>query len=639
MGLSPIPIVPGKKQTAVKWDPWQENLSPGKIYQYWSEHPDHEVGCIVGNGLLVLDADTPESVQALAVLEETYDIVPGMVVKTDRGEHHYYRRAPGTYAKTDNHSTEQHPDRIDVKTGRTMVVLPPSTGKQIDILEVNHVDELPEVGQDFIDAVFAHNGRAAPRPAPAVDQVAPPPLDDAGLRAFSAAINQLDPDCGYDDWLHVGMGLHHATGGSEEGLAIWDTWSAPGAKYDGRATLEQKWRSFDDYDGPRITSRTIDAMVLEHLEVLATEAADRETNKPQFQVIEGGKSARSHPQPERAEAHPLARYSITGRSAELRQQAGEQRHLLGQMCLRGQYTVWYAAPNTGKTLLSLDLLGEAATAGRVDPASVYYINADDDYNGLVDKVEFAERFGFQVVSPGFADFEVRYFVQHVQDIVASGRAAETIIVLDTLKKFANVMDKASMTAFNVLIRDLVLHGGTCLVLAHTNKNPGPDGKPIYAGTSDVVDDADCAYTLACIDDDEATQVRTVEFENIKRRGNVVNRAAYRYSRAPGLTYAQLLESVEEVDGAQLDRVNQANVERQDQPVIDAILVALAAGTNKKMELLKGVAVKARVSQRTVSDVLDRYTGDDPARHRWAYTVVVRGAKLYRPLAPAQSDAT
>jgi hypothetical protein len=41
----------------------------------------------------------------------------------------------------------------------------------------------------------------------------------------SAALNHLDPDCDYQDWLKIGAALHHACGGGAEGLKVWDDWS------------------------------------------------------------------------------------------------------------------------------------------------------------------------------------------------------------------------------------------------------------------------------------------------------------------------------------------------------------------------------------------------------------------------------
>ena len=130
-GFHVIPIVPGTKRPATKWDPWLHDLSGAKISAYWRQHPAHEVGFIVGAGYIVFDADSRQSVAALQAMEQQFGVEPMLVVQTKRGEHHYYRRDAGTMATTVAFSTDAFPDRVDVKTGRTIVILPPSTGKVI----------------------------------------------------------------------------------------------------------------------------------------------------------------------------------------------------------------------------------------------------------------------------------------------------------------------------------------------------------------------------------------------------------------------------------------------------------------------------------------------------------------------------
>lgn len=63
-------------------------------------------------------------------------------------------------------------------------------------------------------------------------------------------LDARDPDCPYDEWLKVGLAVHHETRGSREGLSIWDEWSRKGAKYgvstDGKPPQfpADKWRTF-----------------------------------------------------------------------------------------------------------------------------------------------------------------------------------------------------------------------------------------------------------------------------------------------------------------------------------------------------------------------------------------------------------
>jgi hypothetical protein len=57
----------------------------------------------------------------------------------------------------------------------------------------------------------------------------------------------INPDCAYDDWISIGMGLHEATGGS--GFHLWDDWSAKGSNYQ-TETMDSHWQSFGKCSNP-----------------------------------------------------------------------------------------------------------------------------------------------------------------------------------------------------------------------------------------------------------------------------------------------------------------------------------------------------------------------------------------------------
>lgn len=69
------------------------------------------------------------------------------------------------------------------------------------------------------------------------------------------ALRHLDPSTGHDDWLQIGMALHHETRG--DGFELWDQWSAQSDKYPGRDILRRRWDSFGRHDGPAVTGRTL----------------------------------------------------------------------------------------------------------------------------------------------------------------------------------------------------------------------------------------------------------------------------------------------------------------------------------------------------------------------------------------------
>lgn len=250
-GFDVIPIAPGKKVTAVLWDPWLKDLSRRKIVNHWRMHPNHEIGFIVGDEIIVFDADSPESMAALAELETSHGLSADLIVNTSKGVHHHFRRGEGTFAKSDSHGTESHPERIDVKTGRALVILPPSTGKSIARCQAASAKALAEVDQDFIDAVARHNGREAPR-APEILHLERLPTDPCAGRIaqLEALLSHIDPDSGYEDWLFVLMAIYHETGGGMAGLELANAWSSTGKKYKGMGDIKAKWKSFS-LDHPR----------------------------------------------------------------------------------------------------------------------------------------------------------------------------------------------------------------------------------------------------------------------------------------------------------------------------------------------------------------------------------------------------
>jgi hypothetical protein len=632
-GFSVIPIIPRSKLPAVKWDPWLKGLSTRKIKRYWDKHPDHELGFIVGDGVIVFDADSPEAIAALALLEDTFDLTPNLTVKTSKGVHHYFRRPPETYAKSDAHSTEKHPERIDVKTGRALVVLPPSTDKQVDIDEAENADDLTEASQAFIDAVCRHNGREAPRP-PVMKTPSPrtPPADmDQVTARINAMVQHVDADCGYEDWLHVLMAIYHETGGSDEGFAVANAWSSQGRKYCGEVELREKWQSFANHTEAAVTIGTI-------IKMLADRGIDWiqvcDAIEPQFEPYEhitiyaNKQSLKPYTEPD----HPLVRYSLRGKLHQLEKEAVDQVLILGDLALMGQITIFYAAPNTGKTLLTLWLLIAAIKSGKIDPSKVFYINVDDSLSGLIMKLRLAERYRFHMVAEGHSDFRADDLLGILINMIDNNQCMGVVIITDTLKKFTDIMSKRDSTYFSKIIRRFVMLGGTCIALAHVNKNPGRDGKPIYAGTTDIIEDADCAYTLRVIDDAEAHE-KVVEFNNIKRRGDVCQQAAYRYSTEKSISYSELLLSVSPVDGTELRPLQQAEEIRSDAVVIDAIMRCIREGINSKMDLSVTAAKRSGISTRAANKVIEKYTGSDPALHKWSYVVRERGKKVFSLLDP------
>ena len=283
-GLKVIPILAGTKKATLSWDPWLENLSEAKIRVHWGRYPEHELGFIVGDHVIVFDADSPESIAALEAIEKKCDVVPQLVVKTLRGEHHHFRRPEGAFAKTDSHDSKRHPARIDVKTGRGQIILPPSTGKTIKVFQANNVSELSEASQEFIDAVFKHNERKAPRvvqPGDVSAESSQPPSGNLSFLKF--VLNHIDPGCGYEDWFKVLAAIFHETSDSDEGLALAIAWSSKSSKYPGDHEMREKWGSFKIDVSKPITIGTL--IMMAKASGMDLDAA-RDASMPPFEICD-----------------------------------------------------------------------------------------------------------------------------------------------------------------------------------------------------------------------------------------------------------------------------------------------------------------------------------------------------------------
>lgn len=328
----------------------------------------------------------------------------------------------------------------------------------------------------------------------------------------------------------------------------------------------------------------------------------------------------------------LEKYSLRDRLTELEKQVGSQRKCLGDIALVGQATVIYAQPNTGKTLITLHLLIESIRSGNVEPRKVFYVNMDDNGTGLVEKVKLAEAFGFHMLADGYAEFKLQPFKEAMYEMTKNGTAQGVVVVLDTLKKFVNLMDKTKTSEFARWIRGFVLKGGTVIALAHTNKKLGADGKPIYQGTSDIVDDFDCAYVLYT-QPTTADGQKVVVFENVKRRGDVALNAAYSFSAQSKINYNELVSSVTAAD---IDPYGVSDSPRQvpEQSVIEQIKISIGEGFTHKMKLAYEVAARVKASRRIVLAVIEKYTGSDPKKHHWCFSVKDRGAKVFELLQPS-----
>lgn len=327
----------------------------------------------------------------------------------------------------------------------------------------------------------------------------------------------------------------------------------------------------------------------------------------------------------------LSKFSLRGKSEEMEKQMLESVHVLGRMALVGQSTIFYAPTNTGKTLITIWLLIESINKGNIKGENVFYINADDSYRGLTEKLKLAEKYGFEMLSPGYEGFEAVHLVEHLKQISREDTAREKVLILDTVKKFTDPMSKSDGREFGQIAREFVLKGGTLVMLAHTNKHRNPEGKLVYQGTTDLMDDADCSYIM---DTEVSTYRKNVIFENTKCRGDVDTKAVYSYDHSQGKSHLERLDSVQRVDEKEqkaleeqrnLKRVYERNLE-----AIEAIEEVLKDGAITKTELINKAHENSSISKKRIRDALREHTGNDILKLQyWIKKVGDKNANIYQ----------
>lgn len=74
------------------------------------------------------------------------------------------------------------------------------------------------------------------------------------MEQMSDLLERLDPDMGRDDWIKVGLALHHEFEGDDTGYDLWNSWSEGGAKYLSEEDVRYQW---DSFSGPTVGRHSV----------------------------------------------------------------------------------------------------------------------------------------------------------------------------------------------------------------------------------------------------------------------------------------------------------------------------------------------------------------------------------------------
>lgn len=226
-----------------------------QLRAWWKRWPDALVGVPTGEvtGLVAVDYDPDKHSPATGEWIETHSdtLMSARIHGTIRGGRHYlYRVAKGQRYRTGTNlflSGAVRPG-LDLRADGGYIIWWPLHGGTVTN------DQAPFLPAGLIDERSFANSGDAPKPRHA-------PSPEAWARDRERvldALAYLDPS-NRDAWIRVGMALHLATVGNDEGFEVWHAWSAGGItgdvphSYAGIDDCRYHWASFKDLAARPIT--------------------------------------------------------------------------------------------------------------------------------------------------------------------------------------------------------------------------------------------------------------------------------------------------------------------------------------------------------------------------------------------------
>jgi len=279
-------------------------------------------------------------------------------------------------------------------------------------------------------------------------------------------LEHQDPNMSRDEWVRIGMILHHETDGSAEGLALWDEWSqGSNAKYSGITDLEICWRSFHDTPNA-VTVGVLRQAVLPtadefpHVADIAPDADDpwdaiAQQKRDRFRLVPVAEVAQRDP-PE---------WFVEG------------------IIPRADLAMMYGAPGSGKSFVALDLAFAVATGftwfnAEVHPGPVVWVAAEAAGAMRNRARAYAQARGVQLETTDLRIMEQQLSLMDSTDTDALAHVMAdhppALIIVDTLAAASGGADENSGADMNkVLANCRKLHeqtGALVLLIHHSGKD-------------------------------------------------------------------------------------------------------------------------------------------------------------------------
>lgn len=324
------------------------------------------------------------------------------------------------------------------------------------LLDFEPVEATPEHAWHFSRPVPVLERPAKPEPA----EVAAP---SASLSEFVSALRHIPndeaTDHDYDTWRNVIFSIHHATGGSDDGLALAHEWSARSPKYDDAFLEERVWPYIRDERDGGITDQYVMSMARslgwgistpeeferfgpqhDEFEVLADEHATMQEylagDGPVVGVAEFDDVSSLNPAPDKKAPVLETRFPVIDTAAFMQREPTS--YFIKGILPKAELVVMYGASTAGKSFMALDLAA-AIDRGvdwrglRTKQARVVYICAEGA-GGFRNRVKAYQRQHGCKLSMGIIEVAPNFLLK--EDVLDVARAIKAwggadLIVVDT----------------------------------------------------------------------------------------------------------------------------------------------------------------------------------------------------------------
>jgi len=268
-----------------------------------------------------------------------------------------------------------------------------------------------------------------------------------------------------------------------------------------------------------------------------------------------------------------------------------------KMVAMTELTVVFGPAGSGKTLGVLSDIRRSILDKTIMGEDVVYVNLDDSAIGLAEKAEILAGLKIKMIK----EFDLMMLHSIIDENVAKGK----VIIIDTVKKIVNLMDKAQVADLMKHLKKFTHAGGTVILIAHSNKNLGSDGIPVLEGVGDLKNDADCVVRVQRHKD-----IMTMSNDD-KSRSYVELEAIFQASDTKN--YKSLMYSIKQLSGQEAEDLKkqreQECFKEDNRRLTETITEMIGLFSVQKTKLVDDLVKDTGLSRRFIVTTLELLEGD------------------------------